>query len=177
MKSDKKSKLKIYFMRHAEAESIIKKGSSDALRPLTEEGKLKHHLACQGLSHLNCAWDIILSSPTLRTQQTAKIVEDLFELTDCSEELKELAPGTDFPIFCKKINQYLKFSSLLVIGHEPQLSEWTSLLIGDSSNSKINFKKSAVACLSFDGKIDAGLGKLEFLMQPSQLQRLGKKRK
>jgi phosphohistidine phosphatase SixA len=55
----------------------------------------------------------------------------------------------------------------------PDLSELASQLLAGHARMDVEFKKSGVCCLSFDGPPGAGRGRLEWLMQPRHLQHMG----
>ena len=75
---------------------------------------------------------------------------------------KKLAPG------CKtesiiELASSLDGKEIAFIGHQPDLSEHTSNLIS-IKGANIEFKKGAIAKISFENKIRLGKGTLEFLV-------------
>ena len=63
--------------------------------------------------------------------------------------------------------------SVALVGHEPHLSELTSLLCtGDEEALEIEFKKGAVLSLSFAGPVEPGRGSLRWLVPPKVLRKL-----
>lgn len=170
--------MKLYFLRHAIA---VQRGTpgydDDSFRPLTDMGKKKLHLVCEGLHHLEPDWDVIITSPYLRAKETGKIVAQYFNLTHRVREHKSLTPQTK----TEDLNQYLKtllpLRSILLVGHEPALSRHISNYVFGSEYGHIQMKKSGMACVEFSENVDISLGTLEWLMSPSQMQRLGRKRK
>src|SRR3954462_13841662 len=64
--------------------------TSDAERPLTEEGTRKTRAAAEGLNRLEARYEKILTSPWVRAKQTAEIVAEVLGLA-APQELAELA--------------------------------------------------------------------------------------
>src|SRR5687767_1112067 len=54
--------------------------TSDAERPLTEEGTRKTQAAAEGMKRMDAAFDKILTSPWLRASQTAAILSEVLGL-------------------------------------------------------------------------------------------------
>lgn len=82
---------KIIFVRHGESEANVAKTYNDnGLSPLTEKGQKQAQQLAQNLEHV----DVILSSPFLRAQQTAKPLAEKFGLTvETREYLHETKHG------------------------------------------------------------------------------------
>src|SRR6476646_8608181 len=84
--------MKVYIFRHGEA---LSKGepavSSDAERPLVEEGIRRSRQAIEGFSNLAITIEAIFTSPWLRAKQTAAIAADVLGVTDHLFEMEELA--------------------------------------------------------------------------------------
>jgi isoleucyl-tRNA synthetase len=82
---------KIIFVRHGESEANVAKTYNDnGLSSLTEKGQQQAQKLAQDLEHV----DVILSSPFLRTQQTAEPLAKKFGLTvETRDYLKELNHG------------------------------------------------------------------------------------
>src|SRR6185436_6950664 len=66
--------MEIYIVRHAIAEDAPSKGTGDAARALTEEGRQKMKEAAAGFAKLEFSIDKIFSSPLIRAKQTAEIL-------------------------------------------------------------------------------------------------------
>ena len=68
------------------------RGQSDALRPLTGEGRRKMADGALGLRALVPTLDVMASSPLVRAQQTAEIVAACYGIGQV-EDTPALAPG------------------------------------------------------------------------------------
>ena len=64
----------LYLIRHALAEERGDKWPDDSRRPLTAGGIAKMKKTARGLARLDIRLDVILTSPLVRTRQTADIV-------------------------------------------------------------------------------------------------------
>ncbi len=162
-------------MRHAIA---VERGDpaypNDDDRPLTPEGIHKFRLAARGLSELGMKLERIVTSPLVRTRQTAEILKEVAAKRAELNTAKELRAETPFESTLEAVNRYNN-DSIAVVGHEPHLSGFTSfLLVGGGELAAIEFKKGAVARLVFPDRPAAGSATLEWLIQPGALRLLAK---
>jgi phosphohistidine phosphatase len=169
--------MKIYLMRHAIAVPRETPGfAEDADRPLTDMGRKKLEAACRGLAYIKPDWDLILTSPYLRAKQTAAIVGEYFEMGHLLQEVPVLAPGHTTKQLVPILKDLPAIKSVLLVGHEPSLSQHLSCFLFGTTRGRFFFKKSGMACLRFDNPPEEGEGTLLWMMAPSQLQRLGRKK-
>ena len=59
----------------------------------------------------------------------------------------------------------------MLVGHMPDMGAIASHLISGTDRSRIEFKKAAVARISFERHLAAGQGVLEWLLPPGILKR------
>jgi len=155
----------LYFLRHGDA---LTQGYDDASRPLSPLGEEEVKLATLTLKKLGVSLDAVLSSSLLRAKQTAEIV--LRELGIKKFIITEyLVPGTDSRQLISELNELGKNSTLLV-GHEPYLSSFISLLIGGSQATQIAMKKAGIACVESPVPIKSGNSVLRWLLSPEQMK-------
>ena len=89
--------IEICFFRHGIALDREDPGvTSDAARPLTDEGMRKTRAAAEGLKRMDAGFDRILTSPWLRASQTAAILSEVLSLA-APEEMAELAGDRNPP--------------------------------------------------------------------------------
>ena len=70
--------LELYLIRHGVAEERGKDWPDDSQRPLTPDGIARLHKVARGLNALDIGFDQIVTSPLVRTRQTADVfAEDL----------------------------------------------------------------------------------------------------
>src|ERR1051326_8994399 len=119
--------MEIYVLRHGIAVDRGTKGySNDSKRPLTEEGEQKMHEIAAAMLEMGLQFDLILSSTLVRAQQTAKIVADQLGEEVTTTDL--LSPDAKALELIAEINDE-KPHQVLLVGHEPDLSQLISVLI------------------------------------------------
>src|SRR5512139_2522029 len=138
----------IFLLRHAIAAEKPAQGSADADRELTDEGRTKLKKTIRAMQALDLDFDWILTSSYARARQTAEAVLDSFPKAKF-RALKSLEPGGDF---AKVIAHIMALApspkSVLLVGHEPDLSELTSMLVGAPSPLCFEFKKAGLCKLT-----------------------------
>jgi phosphohistidine phosphatase len=163
--------MNLYLLRHGLATPGF--GSSpktDALRSLTPKGRKKMVKIAAALRDLGLAFDLIFSSPCLRARQTALIVADAFQARKRLAFIEELNVGASPAALAAKLRaQHLLPDNLLLVGHEPQLSGFISLLLTGSSRLQLNLKKAGLAKLSLASLQPRRTATLEWLLTPKQI--------
>jgi phosphohistidine phosphatase len=150
----------IYFLRHGDASSNSR--YSDSERPLTDLGMRQAALVGALLQRTNIAIDAALSSPLKRAQDTASIV-----LSNTNKRQLTfsdlLINGSDPRQLFDQLDE-LRLSSVLLVGHEPYLSETISLLIGGNRSVEIEMRKCSLALVDVSIPIHQGTGLLKLLI-------------
>lgn len=138
----------LYLIRHGLAGEH---GSypNDNERPLTEEGKQKTRQVADRLLSLNLNFDLILTSPLVRAQQTA----DILLKAGLSQQLQEasyLAPGGSIDAWLEWLRSQNRSENLrlALVGHEPGLSEWAETLLWGKSSGALTLKKAGIIGLT-----------------------------
>ncbi len=164
--------MNLYILRHAIAVERGTKGfKDDSKRPLTREGSEKMRQNALGMSALKLSFDLILTSPFVRAKQTAAIVAKTFENAPAQILLSDnLIPGAAFEDLCTQINKHArKGSNILLVGHEPHLSELISFLLIGETSLPLTLKKGGLAHLTIRGRAETDSANLQWLLTPSQL--------
>jgi phosphohistidine phosphatase len=162
----------LYLLRHGIAVDPGSSGMPDDARPLTEKGIKRMHQIALGLIALDLQLDAIVTSPLVRARETAEIVADALGLSDRLESSNVLATGSD-PATIERWLRSRAESRLMLVGHNPTLSELVSLLVAGSRRSPIcELKKGGLAALArAQGSSD--LYELCWLAPPRLLRRKG----
>jgi phosphohistidine phosphatase len=136
----------IYFLRHASAGESLANPKKDEKRALDQSGIEQCGYVGRALTALDVHVDAIISSPLKRATQTASLVgneighEGKLHLED------GLKPGASFSDFRRLLTKYAKLETLMVVGHNPNLSEFLGRTIGKGGNeASVDLKKGAVA--------------------------------
>jgi phosphohistidine phosphatase len=150
----------MYFLRHGDAPSDSRYNDSE--RPLSDVGVRQATLVGTLLRRMNIVIDVALSSPLKRAHDTASIV--LSNIKKRQIVLSELLlNGSDPQQLFEQLNKR-NVSSVLLVGHEPYLSEIISLLIGGNRTIEIEMRKCSFAMAEVSIPIHQGSGILKFLI-------------
>ena len=136
-------KMKLYLMRHGLA---IERGTlvEDSDRPLTALGKKKTQHVGQYLQKLGLNFDLIITSPLVRARQTAEIIHHQ-SLSRHLEVSPYLAPEGDLSEFLAWLALHAKpEASLMAIGHQPDLGNWSEMLVYGQIQEGIVLKKAGI---------------------------------
>ena len=143
----------IYFLRHASAGKSVSDPRKDDRRPLDEEGILQARYIGRMLANLDVQVDQIVSSPLKRALQTASLVANELAFESPVRTDSALALGSGFDQFRTLLSRLRKFEAVIVVGHNPNLTEFLSKTIsGSSGAAEIEFKKGAVAKVEIEGR-------------------------
>lgn len=136
----------IYIVRHASAGQHLTNPKKDEKRPLDADGIQQCGVLGRALAALNAQPDVIISSPLKRATQTASLIGN--ELGYEGKLLLETAlrPEASFADFRRMLDKYAKYEAVMVVGHNPSISEFMARMITKSGcEAQVDFKKGAVA--------------------------------
>ena len=153
--------MNLYLVRHSDAEKTPP-GKRDEDRRLTKQGRDRIKSAAKGWLYIVNRLDVICSSPYLRTVETAEVIAETFEYEKEIIKDKSLGAGCFTKDLITLVNS-LDAENVMVVGHQPDLSEHVSYLIS-SAGSLVDFKKTAIAKIAFNGKVSLSKGYLEYLV-------------
>lgn len=138
----------LYVLRHGTAVAHGTPGIPDSDRPLTSKGERRMKQVARGLKRLDLELDRIVTSPLPRARRTAEIVAGALGLGDRLEEAEVLSAGTP----ARVVRDWLAGrteSRLMVVGHNPDLTELIALLLGlGPALVPFELKKGGLAALS-----------------------------
>jgi phosphohistidine phosphatase len=137
-------------LRHAEAED----GTPDAQRKLTPRGEEQSRTVGQALSALGVKLDACVSSPKVRSLDTARLACGQLGVEVTEDE--RLAGG---PFDPREVAAGLG-DHVLLVGHEPDFS----LALHRMTGAQVRMKKAGIAAVD--------RGELKVLLRPSDLQAL-----
>lgn len=138
------AEIELYIVRHGLAGEH---GSyaDDTQRPLTEEGQQKTRQVAQRLKVLDIRFDCILTSPLVRAQQTAEILQKV-GLGKQLETSAALAPGGNLDDWLTWLETWKQTGGkrMAIVGHEPGLSHWAETLVWGKAGDRLVLKKAGV---------------------------------
>jgi phosphohistidine phosphatase len=161
----------LYLVRHAIADERGPKWPDDTKRPLTTEGRIRMETQVAGLEALGVEIEEVLTSPLVRTRQTAEILVQGLSSRPKLSELAALAPGHNAKEMLNALKSYSKRTRLALVGHEPGIGDLSAALIG--TRNPITFKKGGVALVKVDRlPPEPGSGALCWFLSPKILRQL-----
>src|SRR5215470_2299995 len=152
----------IYFLRHASAGKSVSNVSKDERRALDEEGILQARYIGRMLANLDVQVEQIVSSPLKRARQTASLVANELAFETAVHIEDALRPDAEFEQFQAMLAHYKKYDSIMVVGHNPSLTEFLMKSISSDGAAQIDFKKGAVAKVEMNGRT----GPMQWLVTP-----------
>jgi phosphohistidine phosphatase len=163
--------MNLYFLRHGLAGKPGAGGhGKDSDRPLTPKGERKLWKIAEAMEALELSFDLILSSPYTRARQTARIVAEAFNARGELEFSAALTPNGS----AKKVVELIAAlkpepENVLLVGHEPCLSEFIALLVTGETGSSVVLKKGGLCKLSVESLKPGRCAVIEWLLTPKQM--------
>jgi len=116
--------LDLYLLRHGDAgkRMAVAAGGNTGDLPLTIVGREEIAVIARSVKALNLRFSAIATSPLKRAVQTAKIIAKVLAIEDRISIWNDLVPEGDRSKLYNKLNRYTRESSVLIIGHEQDLS-------------------------------------------------------
>ncbi len=135
----------IYIVRHASAGEHLNNAKKDEKRPLDADGIEQCGFVGRALAALNAQPDVIISSPLKRATQTASLIGNELGYEGKLVLDAALRPEASFADFRRMLEKYAKHEAIMVVGHNPSISEFLARIIAKSGEAQVDFKKGAVA--------------------------------
>ncbi|MBM3838981.1 MAG: phosphohistidine phosphatase SixA [Verrucomicrobia bacterium] len=166
--------MELYILRHGIAEPReLAGGKDDGERALTREGERKMRRIAQGMKALEYSFDLILTSPLVRAEQTAGIVASVLRLPKRVRILPELSAGRRTRDLVEALREAAtSFERVLVVGHEPDLSSLIVRLVTGGANMSMTLKKGGLVKLIVTTLRPSRCAVLEWSAPPGQLARI-----
>jgi phosphohistidine phosphatase len=141
----------LYIVRHGIAALPGTPGIPDDERLLTSKGEKRVRQIARGLARLDLKLDRIVTSPLPRARATAEIIADELD----SRKLLEISNVLQTGSSAATVERWLRERTeerLMIVGHNPTLSDLLSLLVLGSTQPLIcDLKKGGVAALGQKG--------------------------
>ena len=168
-----RERLNLYILRHANAGTRRANPKLDMKRPLDKEGKQHCFQLAHVLNGLNLSFDVIISSPLKRCLQTAQLVGTEMGYDAKVLHAEALQPGADYTQFQRLLTECRTYQSVLMVGHNPNVTNFIGHLIGDSTGdmsgeahqgppARVRLRKGSIARIT----VERGPGLLQWLLEP-----------
>jgi phosphohistidine phosphatase len=149
----------IYFLRHASAGERFVNPKKDEKRALDKEGIEQCGYVGRALAAIDAQVEVIISSPLKRATQTASLVGNEMGY----EGKLQIDPGL------RPAASFAKQESIMVVGHNPNLSQFLGTVISESGcEASVELKKGAVARVD----MRRSSGTLQWCLTPKALRTL-----
>jgi len=159
----------LYLLRHASAGHHVANPAQDEKRPLDPQGIEQCTQMGRALNALDVHVDAVVSSPLKRATQTASLVANEIGFDGKLQLTPALRPSAQMEAFRELLDKHAKLEAVLVVGHNPSLSQFLSLLISEgASESSADLKKGAIARVDLSGR----MGILKWVLTPKIVQTL-----
>ena len=135
--------MRLYLLRHGIAEDGA--GRPDPERRLTGEGREKLRKVLARAREAGVRPDLVLSSPYVRAKQTTEIAVEELRYENTVIDSAELTPYASPHKAWEELREHRTAREILVVGHNPHLSDLACLLIAARAGA-IEMKKAGLAC-------------------------------
>ncbi len=158
-------------MRHGEAGNRVAMPSKDFERALTATGKYEIEEIAESLENMNLEFVKIASSPLIRALETAEIVAKS-QKSGKVDLWDELRPEGNKQDLFRRLSKLRQDVDILLVGHDPYLSDVIGEIISGSSSSGIALKKGGLARVRIASFSPKPSGELKWLLTPKQLKKM-----
>jgi len=136
----------VYFLRHASAGEHLANPKKDEKRALDKEGIEQCGFMGRALTALDVQVDTIVTSPLKRSTQTAALLGNEIGYEGKIRIDPGLRPEAGLADFRKLLEKYSRQEAIMVVGHNPNLSQFLGSVISDSGcEASVELKKGAAA--------------------------------
>jgi phosphohistidine phosphatase len=162
--------MKLYILRHGDAVESGDSRYKENERPLTPKGQQRTKLLAHALRQMEISFNVVLSSPFTRARETAEIIVRGLRLEKQLEFTEHLALSGSMAKLIDRVNMLHPIpESVLLVGHEPYLSGFISLLCTGGPGLALTFKKGALCRLEVEMLSCGKCATLDWLLQPRLL--------
>jgi phosphohistidine phosphatase len=127
--------LKVFLVRHGDADAEIPEGLGDEARALTAKARqtISNHFAA--LAERFSQVDLVLTSPLVRCVQTAQILSHAVKHEGMLKAHRSLLPDMPVGTLESLINEHAG-ENLILVGHQPSMGALAAHLLGMQSFPK-----------------------------------------
>ena len=174
--------MELLILRHGETTKKLKRLVGTGGGSLTYLGISDIKSIANSIKKLRIKIDLILTSPISGCKQTAEIFNNIFKKRITIVVCNDLKPEGNFLYFYNEISKYNDVPSILIVGHEPYLSNMISDIISNNNNSvdkshnenRINIvlKKAGLSKINIISTVPKLKGELSWLLTPKILKQI-----
>ncbi len=162
--------LELYLIRHGVAAERGEDYPDDSKRPLTNAGISRLKKEAKALDELGVAFDHIITSPLVRTKQTADVFAESLKSKPSVSSSDALAPAGTSTAVIQELAKHMRKGRIALVGHEPNIGELAGRLIG--ARMPLEFKKGGICRIDFEVFPPKGIGQLRWFVTPRMLREI-----
>ena len=164
----------LYVLRHGVAEDAAP-GGDDRVRRLTPRGRERMRAGAAGIRTLKLDLDVILTSPLPRAAETAALVSEACGGRPQPQELSALAGDVGPAEVLRALRPYARQDAVMIVGHEPILSDLCALLLtGSPRGAALQLKKGGCIAVEVGQLLPPAATRLCWMLTPRQLRRMAR---
>ena len=168
---DQAGAYQLFIMRHGIAQDRNSPlAADDAMRPLTPKGRSRMERIATELRKLGYALDWIVTSPLVRAAETAEIVAASQQPAPPVDVCQALRPGASREDVLAFLVQNPGRRSVMLVGHEPDLSMLAGWLIGAGREANLEFRKGGCCLIEYGNLPTQYSGRLVWWLTPRALR-------
>ncbi len=114
----------IYIIRHAAAAELDNEIAEESYRYLSIHGRNHCKVVAQRLKDMEVQFDIILTSPLVRSVQTAEVFAAVLKYGGEIKTAIELIGGNSYTRFLQMLKRHEYSKSIAVFGHAPDVNNF-----------------------------------------------------
>ena len=175
---DESGAYQLFILRHGIAlDRASPLASDDAARPLTPKGRKRLARIAEELLKLGYEFDWIVTSPLVRAAETAEIISASAAsqkpkppVDVCNALSHGRSPEDVLADVLALLAKNPERRSVMLVGHEPDLSALAGRLIGAGRDANLEFKKGGCCLIEYDGLPARYAGRLVWWLTPRVLR-------
>jgi phosphohistidine phosphatase len=160
----------LFILRHGIAADRESFAGDDAERPLTPKGRKRLTGIAAELRKLGYEFDWIVTSPLVRAAETAEIVATAQTPKPPMDVCPALRPSGSLEDVLAFLATNPSRRSVMLVGHEPDLSLLAGRLIGAGREVNLELKKGGCCLIEYDGLPERNTGRLVWWLTPKVLR-------
>jgi phosphohistidine phosphatase len=137
---------------------------------LTPDGIARLRRRARGLDAIGVSFDQIVTSPLVRTRQTADVLSEELKGKPPIVSADALAPAGSSAAVMQELARHVRHARVALVGHEPNLGELAAQLIG--ARVPLEFKKGGMCRIDFDVLPPKGTGQLRWFVTAKMLREI-----
>jgi phosphohistidine phosphatase len=153
----------LLILRHGKAEPG-QAGVPDSSRRLTPDGKESLRRVLSRAAESGVKPETMLVSPYVRARETAEIAREVLGVSEQPLLCGTLTPDSNPESIWDEVRVHSQVSQLMLVGHNPLLSELLNLLI--ATGHPRDLRTASLACVEVGSALAQPSGRLLWLLTP-----------